>query len=56
MNRDRFAYIFSGVVMVAWMVVLGAGLLTKDYTALTILTPVLLMVAGFLFGYGPKDG
>jgi len=37
------------------MVVLAVGLQTKDYTALTILTPLLMMVAGFLLGYGPRD-
>lgn len=56
MNRNHFAYIFSGIVLVAWMVVLGVGTVTKDYTGVTILTPLLMMVGGFLLGYGPKGG
>lgn len=40
----------------AWMVVLGVGTVTKDYTGVTILTPLLMMVGGFLLGYGPKGG
>jgi len=54
MNRERFAYVFSGIVIVAWMAVLGVGTISKDYTGVTIMTPLLMMVGGFLLGYGPK--
>lgn len=56
MSRERLAYIFSGIVLTAWMVVLGVGLATRDYTGLTVITPLLMMVGGYLLGYGPKNG
>ena len=40
------ALIISGV----WATVALASLLIREYTALTIVTPVMLMVSGFLFG------
>lgn len=56
MSRENLAYIFSGIVLVAWMLVLGVSLLTKDYTGLTVMTPLLMMVGGFILGYGPRGG
>lgn len=56
MTRERLAYIFSGIVLGAWMAVLGVSLITKDYTGLTVMTPLLMMVGGYVLGYGPKGG
>lgn len=56
MNRDKIAYIFSGLVVTAWMVSMGVGLATEDYTGVTVMTPLLMMVGGYILGYGPKGG
>lgn len=41
------AFGISGI----WAVVTIASMLAKDYTALEVITPVMLIVAGFAFGY-----
>lgn len=56
MTRDAVAYGFSAIVVAAWVVCLAVGMFTKDYTGLTVMTPLLMMVGGFLLGYGPKGG
>lgn len=56
MTREKLAYIFSGVVLGAWILVLGESLITQDYTGVTIMTPLLMMVGGYVLGYGPKGG
>lgn len=56
MSREKLAYIFSGIVLSAWVIVFGVAIATKDYTGLTIMTPVLMMVGGYVLGYGPKGG
>jgi predicted RND superfamily exporter protein len=38
------------VVAVAWLTSLLVGALEKDWTALTITTPVMLLLAGYAFG------
>lgn len=57
MTRDKAAHLFSAIVVGAWVITLGFGLVTRDYTELTVLTPILMMVGGYVLGYGPKkDG
>lgn len=56
MDRDKLAYIFSGIVLAAWVIVLGVSLATKEYSGLTVMTPLLMMVGGYVLGYGPRGG
>jgi hypothetical protein len=53
MNADkREALIFpvAVAVLAGWFGSLVVGLLTSSYTALTITTPLMLMLAGYVFG------
>jgi hypothetical protein len=45
--RNTIAALVAGV----WAVVALSTLITRDYTALGAVTPVMLVVVGFLFGY-----
>ena len=49
-ERDRLIYIIALTVAAVWAVVSLVSLLIEDYTGLTIVTPVMVIVAGFLFG------
>ena len=55
MNRDELVYIIALIVAGVWAIVSLVSLLLKDYTGLTIVTPVMVIVAGFLFGF-KKNG
>jgi hypothetical protein len=54
-ERERLVYIIALVVAGVWAIVSLVSLLLKDYTGLTIVTPVMVIVAGFLFGF-KKNG
>jgi hypothetical protein len=54
-NRDELVYIIALVVAGVWAIVSLVSLFLKDYTGLTIVTPVMVIVAGFLFGF-KKNG
>jgi hypothetical protein len=45
-------YIAEGlavVVIIAWMLAIVGGIIRRDWTAVNIITPVLLTVAGWLY-------
>ena len=51
----------SIAVLVGWLSALGYSLITAQYTPLTIVTPVMLLLAGYVFGVsivggGDKNG
>jgi ATP/ADP translocase len=48
-NHDKLAVVFAIVVIVAWIVAVVGSAIRRDYTALSIITPVVLTVAGWLF-------
>jgi len=50
MRRDTLTTILALLISVVWSATALVGLLIQQYTALTIVTPVMLIVAGFLFG------
>lgn len=50
MNSSRQTTIVGYTILLVWAVVAIAGLVTRDYQALTYVTPVMLIFAGFLFG------
>lgn len=57
MARERLVTIFAIGVGAVWAIVTLVSLYTKEYTPLTAITPVMLIVAGFLFGYrGGRNG
>jgi hypothetical protein len=56
MVHERLTAYFAVVVLSVWAVVALVSLYTESYTALTAITPVMLIVAGFLFGYRSRNG
>jgi hypothetical protein len=51
MGGERLTTLFAIGVGLVWAIVALASLYTEHYTALTAITPVMLIVTGFLFGY-----
>lgn len=49
MNRHTFAIVLAGVITVAWIIADLVAIVRKDYTALTIITPVMLTVSAWIF-------
>lgn len=51
MGPERWLVNFvSLAVTVAWLAALAASVISGDYTALEVVTPVMLTLAGFTFG------
>ena len=40
----------GAIITIAWVATLTAGIITHDYQGLTLVTPVMLIYAGFVFG------
>jgi len=40
----------AAVVLLGWAAALVVGFITGSYTALTVTTPLMLMLAGYVFG------
>jgi len=55
MSKETLTTILALAVAGVWSIVAISSVLTKEYNALAIITPVMLIVAGFLFGY-KKNG
>jgi hypothetical protein len=60
---SKLQTITSAVILAAWAGSLGVGLATSDFDGLTLVTPVMLIYAGYMFGesflrkrYGNGDG
>ena len=49
-DRDLVSTVIALMISAVWSIVAVASLIIREYTALTIVTPVMLVVAGFLFG------
>jgi hypothetical protein len=49
-KRDFLIIPVAFVVLIAWLSSLVDALLTQSYTALTFTTPLMLALAGFVFG------
>lgn len=56
--RDSLTTLLALIITGVWAVVALVSLYTKEYAPLGAITPVMLLVAGFLFGYrtGGHDG
>lgn len=39
-------------IVLAWLAALTAGIITKDYQGLIAVTPIMAILAGYLFGEG----
>jgi hypothetical protein len=50
MRREQLTTVLALIISSVWAIVAIASLLIKEYTALTVVTPVMLIVSGFLFG------
>jgi hypothetical protein len=48
-SRHELRVIIGLTVASVWLIVTIGGLITQDFTALTVVTPVMLVVVGFLF-------
>lgn len=51
-TRNRLIFPVALVVLLGWAASLVAGFVTGAYTPLTVTTPVMLMLAGYVFGVG----
>jgi hypothetical protein len=50
MTRDQLTSYLALLIAGVWAIVALASMIIKDYTALAAITPVMLIVTGFLFG------
>lgn len=48
--------IIAGAVVGVWSITALASVLTRDYTSLGAVTPVMMIVSGFLFGSRNSNG
>lgn len=55
-GRDGLATIIALAISVVWATVALASIFTREYTPLSIVTPVMLIVAGFMFGLRVTKG
>ncbi len=49
-RRDRLIYPVAGVVLLGWFASLVDGVVSQTYTPLTYTTPLMLALAGYVFG------
>ena len=49
-QRDRLVLPVACAVLLGWMVSLGFAVMTNEYAPLTAVTPVMLILAGYVFG------
>ena len=49
-GRDLLTTVLALIISLVWSTVAVASVFIHEYTALTVVTPVMLIVAGFLFG------
>lgn len=49
-RRELLIFPLAAVVLVGWCAALVVGLITQNYTALTFTTPLMLALAGYVFG------
>jgi len=49
-SRDLLTTVIALAVCAVWSIVAVTSLITQEYTPLTVVTPVMLIVSGFLFG------
>jgi hypothetical protein len=49
-GRDPLTTALALIISVVWATIALASIVIREYAALTIVTPVMLVVAGFLFG------
>lgn len=49
-GRDLLTTVLALIISLVWATVALSSLVIHEYTALTVVTPVMLVVSGFLFG------
>lgn len=49
-RRDMLIFPVALVVLLGWAASLVVGLITQSFVALTVTTPLMLMLAGYVFG------
>lgn len=49
-RRELLIFPVAGFVLLGWAASLAVALIASSYTALTITTPLMLMLAGYVFG------
>ena len=49
-KRDLLILPVAFIILVVWTASLIGGLITQSYIALTLTTPVMIILAGFVFG------
>lgn len=48
--NSKWAPLVIGVICLGWLFSLGVGSIQQNWTPLTIITPALLLAAGYVFG------
>jgi hypothetical protein len=51
-QRDKLVYPVASAVLVVWIAAAAYSFISGQYAPLTITTPALLMLAGYVFGVG----
>ena len=49
-SRDTLTTSLALLISVVWAIIALASIFTREYAALTVVTPVMLVASGFLFG------
>lgn len=52
LNRDQITTLVACVILVSWTIGFAASLVIEDYELPTVLTPLMLVLAGFCFQDG----
>ena len=55
MTNDRLRIGITVLVTVIWTVASVVGIVTQNYTELGIVTPVMMLVGGFLFAFRREE-
>jgi hypothetical protein len=48
-NHDKLAVVITITVVLVWLLAIAGGIYRQDWTALNIITPVLLTALGWLY-------
>ena len=49
---SRLTVLIAGGCVLVWLGIVVASVIIDDYTALTAITPIIAIAAGYVFGFG----
>jgi hypothetical protein len=50
MDQNDLLWVTSLIVLALWALAAVSGIITGDYEALQLITPIMLLLAGYIFG------